>query len=229
MGDGYPFKVFLAMALFMLSGSLNAILGNVSGITTAVQARWTQTSTAASVPTQGGNITNVNISASVQLTNKWADFYGNVTGAAIQLRDAGGLVVYNWSYSAAAGKGEVCVSSGNVFPLGTPTAPANMGDVNTLWSLGNIDNASNTYNGTFSGLNLSGTVISPPGARLQGSSSFTDAAVYNGTTGAKANYAFCTNISSSGTNYANLNYNYELMVPTTPSAVETYYFYIELT
>ena len=219
--------VFLAFALFIFSGSLNAVITNVTSVLSASQARWTQTTATSSATTQGGNITNANITGATQLTTKWADFYGNISGNTIALRDAAGNYVYTWAYSAAAGKGEICLSTASTFPPGT-LASANLTDLNTQWQLGTMDNATGTFNTTFNGLNITSSVISPVGAAIQGSSTFTCAAVYNGTLGAKGGYAYCTNISNAGKNYLNANYNYEVLVPTTPSATETYYFYIEL-
>ena len=213
--------------IFLLAGAASAVITNVTTISSAAQARWTQTSATAFATTQGGNITNTNLTGAVQLTTKWADFYGNISTSTIQLRDAGGTAVYTWAYSAAAGKGEICLSTASTFPPGT-LASANLTDLNTQWQLGTIDNATGTFNTTFNGLNISASVISPVGAAIQGSSTFTCAAVYNGTLGAKGGYAYCTNISNAGKNYLNANYNYEVLVPTTPSATETYYFYIEL-
>ena len=210
---------------------MSDMIFGISGATTSgiVQTRWSGAVTAQTAVTQGGNITNANITGATQLTTKWAYFYGNISGNTIALRDAAGNYVYTWAYSAAAGKGEICLSTASTFPPGT-LASANLTDLNTQWQLGTIDNATGTFNTTFNGLNISASVISPVGAAIQGSSTFTCAAVYNGTLGAKGGYAYCTNISNVGKNYANVNYNYELLVPTTPGTgvVETYYFYVEL-
>ncbi len=225
---GYKGALFGIILMCLFAGSASAIT-NATLSVAGNQARWQGSSTAASRYTTGGNISNVNITGVVQLTQKWADFYGTVTGGSIKLQDASENAVYTWAYSTANGSGEVCLSTKSSFPGPiTSLASANLADMNSLWTLGTIDNASNTFNTTFGGLNISETVISPVGAKLQGSSTFTVAAVYNGTTGSKNNYAFCTNISNAGTNYAGVASNYEIMVPTTPLGVETYYFYIEL-
>jgi hypothetical protein len=223
---GALFGIILVICLF--AGSASAI-SNATLSTSNNLARWQGSTTSASKYTTGGNISQVNISSVIQLTTKWADFYGSVSGASIRLRDSGGSDVYTWDYSTANGSGVVCLSTGSVFPGPTSSLmSANLSAMNSLWGLGTIDNASNTFNTTFGGLNISGTVFSPVGARLQGSSSFSVAAISNGTNSTKNAFSFCTNISSSGTNYAGISSNYELMVPTTPSGVETYYFYIEL-
>ena len=212
----------------LLAGALSAI----TNVTTASQsnfARWSPTYGPASITTQGGNISWINITAAYQLTAKWADLFGTVTGANIILAAAGDTTnyVYRWNATSAT-KGVVCVSEGSSFPSSTLSS-ANLTDINGLWSLTTIDNATNTYNTTFTSVNISSqTLFNANGSRLQGQSTFTDAAIYNGTTGSKGNYAFCTNISSSGKNYNNVAVNYELLVPTTPSSTETYNLYLEI-
>ena len=113
--------VIFAVAMALLAGVLMAIQGattNNNAGSGAVEVRWTG-ATAGSNATQGGNITNANITGAVQLTTKWADFYGNISGNTIALRDAAGNYVYTWAYSTAAGKGEICLSTASTFPPGT--------------------------------------------------------------------------------------------------------------
>lgn len=222
---GFRRALFGVILICLFAGAVSAMT-NVTSLTQVNQARWAGSGAGASVITQGGNITNANITSVVQLTNKWADIYGNISGTSLQLRDASNNIVYTWAYSAASGRGEVCASTGSTFPSGTPIT-GTTADMNSLWNLGSVDNATNTYNTTFSNLNISGTVLSPIATKIEGSSNFTVGAIVNAT-GIKSNYAFCTNINNTGTNYLGTNYNYELLVPTTPGGVETYYFYIEL-
>ncbi|MCX8197247.1 MAG: hypothetical protein N3G80_02945 [Candidatus Micrarchaeota archaeon] len=218
--------IFIVLGFLLFADTVYAIT-NATLSTQVNRARWTGTAGAASRVTEGGNISNVNISGVVQLTTKWADFFGTVSGAAIRLQDSAENIVYSWAYSTANGSGEVCLSTASAFP-GPTLSGANLSAMNTLWSLGTIDNATNTFN-TTSSINISGQLISgAPASKLQGSSSFTVVALFNGTTTTKNAFAFCTNLNNTGKNYANEGVHYEIMVPTTPSAVETYYFYIEL-
>ena len=213
--------------LALIAGSLSAIT-NVTSVSQTNLARWSQPTAPSSVATQGGNITNANITGASQLTTKWADIYGSITVANIILTSSGLTNnVYTWNATAAT-KGDVCVSTASTFP-GPTLSSANVTDINTVWSLTTIDNATNTYNITLSNFNISGSVISSVNASdLQGLSSFFDAAIFNGTTGSKGNYAFCTSINSTGKNYNNVTANYELLVPTTPGGTDTYNFYMEI-
>ena len=205
----------------LLAGALNAMT-NVTTATNMSFARWSQTTGAASITTQGGNITWINITNAAQLTTKWADLFGSIANSSIILGASGDTqYVYTWNASAGT-KGDVCVSEGGGFPSGTLSS-ANLTDINGLWSLTTIDNATNTYN-TTSTINVSSQgIITANASRLQGSSTFTDVAIYNGTLGSKNNYAFCSNISSSGKNYNNVNANYELLVPTSPGSTSEIY------
>ncbi|MEM4348300.1 MAG: hypothetical protein QXN37_01900 [Candidatus Anstonellaceae archaeon] len=216
----------LLFASLLFAGAANAIINATLG--SEIKSRWTGTSGAASSVTEGGNITYVNISGATQLTSKWASFYGLIQSATIALRSST-ATVYSWSYSPANGSGEVCLSSSNSFPGPiTSLTGANLSAMNSLWNLGTIDNATNTFN-TTSSINISGQVVSgAPAAKLQGSSTFTVVALFNSTTSSKNAFAFCTQINNSGKNFQNSDVHYEIMVPTTPGAAETYYFYLEL-
>ncbi|MFH2100546.1 MAG: hypothetical protein ABII71_00460 [Candidatus Micrarchaeota archaeon] len=190
-------------------------------------ARWVAT-TGVSVDTEGGNISQVTLGA-YTLTDRWAAFFGNISGS-LNLTDASATNnVYSWAWDADGG-GEVCASEGNDFDwtaVSTATAVA----VDTAWGFGNVaDNATETF--TTSGCNLAfeqGSVAATIDVAHQGSSTFTTCGVDDG--GAtETDFAFCTNISSTGVNYNGTGAMYEIMVPTTAgSAVtETYFFFVEL-
>ena len=195
--------------------------------TEGATAHWAGTATAASVNAAGGNITAVNISA-VSLTTRWAAFSGNVS-ASINLTN-GATSVYSWAWSPTAG-GRVCLSTGTGFNWNTPfnvTGTTNMTAANTLWGFGtNADNFTNTFL-TPCTLTIGGILINATNAtHLGGSSTFTDCLVQDNAVAAMTDFAYCTNISSSGTNYANTAVNYEVMVPVT-GATQSYAFFLEL-
>ena len=209
----------LASSLFAISGA------TTSGI---VQTRWSGAVTAQTAVTQGGNITGVNL-ASTQLTSKWAEFNGNVTGT-IRLSDTQvGSAVYVWTYTPGTNGGEVCASTGSSFPSGTPTT-STTGNIDTQFALSAPDNAAGTYNTTCPALTISqGALTGFIAAKLQGSSTFTTCAM-NASGTAAANHAFCTltNTTAAGKNYLNVPSNFELLVPSTGTAGGTYYFYMQL-
>jgi len=234
-------RAFLGVMLVsLLAGSLYAVQNASIQGTSVNLARWAGTGgSAAPQVTEGGNISNVNLTGIVQLTEKWAAFFGNISGSTIVLRDSANTV-YSWSYSIANTSARVCVSNASSFPTGAMEA-ALPADVNTLWGLGTgtsgTDNATNTLTVTGTNLlSLSGTSIScavTPCA-VTDRSNFTTVATYNGNSASADNYAFCTVANATGTNFKGQNYNYELMVPTISSGsgaagpAVTYYFYLEI-
>lgn len=224
------YLVFGAVIIAIFAGALMAIQGattnNVAG--GAVPTRWAGAS-ASSDLTEGGNITLMNLSAT-ELTERWAAYYGNVTGTII-LGDLGARI-YQWSYTIASG-GEVCMAtdSAQTFAGMSNATPA---VVDTAFGLGSTnDNAANTLNISNCTLVLStGTEQNTTCARHQGNSTFFTAVIVDAGNTTEADFAFCTNISSTGRWFGSSTgvANYELMVPTTPTAgaTETYFFYAEL-
>ena len=214
--------------LFFGVGIVMAISG-ASPTQVGAQTRWAGNA-AASLTTEGGNITAANVAAET-LTDKWADFYGNISGN-ISLRDSGSRV-YTWTWSPASG-GEVCLSTASAFAF-SPISGSSAVAANTQLAFGTAsDNFTNTYNATcdsdLSFAQSSVTAATSAAAKLQGSSGFTDCAINTTVTSSKDDYAFCTHINSTGTAYNGASSHYEIMVPTTfsPSATDTYFFYAEL-
>ncbi len=62
---------------------------------------WTPSSTPGSVSTQGGEVTEVNLST-YTVTSKWVGFWGNISGG-IRLADASGNTFYEWTVSDPTG------------------------------------------------------------------------------------------------------------------------------
>jgi hypothetical protein len=234
--------VVLAGVLIVANADIVMAISNASVSGGGPQARWAgNISSAGTNTTQGGNITAINI-ASYSLTNKWADFYGNVSGA-ISLGDSSG-VVYSWAWSTTSG-GTVCLSTNASFPFSSAHNMTNGTGIDLAWGFTTTDSdsANNTFGGNNSGLanankcNLNFTQTNITGTAnvsLQGSSTFTDCLIGANssaiTSGQTYNLAFCTPISSSGTNYRSVPSNFEVMVATSnvPGVKTTYYFYAEL-
>ena len=212
------FAVLIAGLVFALEGAAPTLVA---------QTRWSG-GTAGNVITEGGNISAVNVN-SASLTDKWAAFYGNVSGS-INLTN-GAASVYSWSWTAVSG-GEVCVSTATSSAnFGAAMTAAAAATVNSVYSLGTAaDNATNTFTATNCTLNFTqANIVSAPYVKHSGVSSFFTCAVRDGVASAKANHLFCTNITSTGTAFNGQSANYELMVPTTPgTGTEQYYFYQEL-
>lgn len=226
VGGKRQFEKLFVIAIASLALMSLAVYA-LSGISTSVgeRTRWSGL-TAGSIATEGGNITHSNVT-SVSLTDRWAAFFGNVTGG-IALTN-GSSTLYSWTWALETG-GEVCLSENSTLPIESSFTTASASNINTAFGHGSAaDNATNTYEANNCSLVFSqATVTNTAYAKHKDHSSFYTCPVYDGTGGsAKADYLFCTNISN-GTTYHNLSYNYEVLVPTAPgTGSETYYFYAE--
>ena len=228
-------NLLMATLAVIMGASIVLAMSGAGALTVGATSRWAG-ETASSESTQGGNITSQNLSTQTQ-TQKWAEFYGNITGNIVLLDTSGNNTsrVFKWAWTSSSG-GEVCLTqaqAGNFDVVGTTSASS----INSAWSLGSAaDNASNTYNLTNCSMNLAGgQVTATADAQIQGYSTFHSCALSIGTglSSSKSSYAFCSNISASGKNFNNTTSNYEVLVPISPGstsgiATETYYFYAEL-
>jgi len=231
-------KLFVILGVLLLgSGLVMAYPVNATVNGVYHYGTWVPLATAGNFTTEGGNISEVNVTASAQLTDRWAGIFGVITGTEIVLKssdDAGGTHLYNWTASTAAG-GEICVSTGSGFDFSaiqeTIEGDIEVGD----WVFGDVaDNVSNTFEDPGCGLVF--TAVTPANTdnttyiNHVGSDFITCAFKDTATPTAPANLAFCTEINASGTNYKGNAVDYELMVPTNDSvgAIETYYFFVEI-
>lgn len=216
-----------AVILALLAGAYVAISG--SALTQSAQTtRWGGQS-AASVTTQGGNITYANLSAIV-LTTRWTAYLGNISGTYVL--GTAGSPVYSWSYTLVTNNATVCVSE-NSSAAFTSILNATYMSVDRNWSMGSaVDNATNTLTLTNCTTTLASvTVTNGTSVRDQGNSTFQTCAVSTDNAQTNASIAFCTNVSTAGRafNNAGSSANYEIMAPTVPTGTaETYYFYVEL-
>ncbi len=214
---------------------LSSLVFAMSGATTTFvqeRGRWNGTGGANNRTIEGGNITGVNVNAgSNALTEKWASFYGNVSGA-IRLTDSSGAAdVYSWSWSDTNG-GEVCLSKDSGFSWASAATTTAL-EVDTAFNFGTApDNATSTYNDASCNLTINEVAgaITSTGTPLQGSSTFTNCVLEDTATPGTSDFAFCTLINATGTNWNNEASDYEIMVPTnhTAGATETYFFFMEL-
>jgi hypothetical protein len=226
-------KYVLALFGVLLFGA--GIVMAISGadVTQVSSYRWTGL-TAGNLTTEGGNITNANVNGT-SLTDRWAAFWGDVTGAIVLGNRT--TYVYQWAWNPASDAGEVCLSTASAYNFVNASAAA-AADIDTAWSFtSGADQAADTFSGTCSALNFVHTSVAAPIKITHHSpSTFMTCGIRTEAAGtAKANFAFCTAIqnTSTGLNYNNAAANYEIMVPTadgtaSPSATETYYFYAEL-
>ena len=97
-------KIFLvltiAATLLMLSGAATLAAPTNASVQVGTQER-APSQPAGNLQTEGGNVTEVNVSA-YQVTTKWAGFYGTVSGD-IRLADAANHIFYQWTVNDPTG------------------------------------------------------------------------------------------------------------------------------
>ena len=201
-------------------------ISGASNVAIVNEARWSG-SAAPSDETEGGNITYANVTGTV-LTDKWASYFGNVSGN-ITLDDNGANAsVYSWSWALATG-GEICLSTASAYDFSTPTV-ATGANVDTAWAFSgaDADSGANTFAGACTLDFAQGSVVGTQYIDIKGASTYNSCVIYDGAGAAETDYAFCTALAD-GLNYNSSTVHYEVMVPTTVGNVlETYYFYVEL-
>ncbi len=209
------FKKLLALfAVFLAVSGIAMAIDRTTGVTSADYARWTPTPGGSDV-TEGGNITSANLTSSA-LTDKWAGYFGNVTGTLLLRKDGDTWDLYNWTYTPEGG-GEVCTSTNPSFTF-TGAVAATAANINTAWNFTSTDadDAVDTFNdGTCVDLAFSeGTVSSAIMATHMGSSNYYTCAITDIDGGTlKNDFAFCTHMTL-GNNYLGEPVGYELLSPT---------------
>jgi len=229
--------IMLAAFAVLLLGSVFAIEPADPDLTGSVQDRYNFSVTSDNnVTTEGGNVTNVTVSTNAS-TERWVGFYGNVSGNLLLKKGDLGAALYTWTWTPA-GVGEVCVSTDPAFGWATLANLASVVGIDTAWNPtvpAAVDNATGTLNES---CNLN---INPIGAVTGlGQQTANNAGTYNwetcavadtGAPAAKNDYAFCVNISLGNTPApSNQTAMYQVIAPAnaTATALETYFFYVEL-
>ena len=231
-------KLFVLFAVFLaVSGMAMAIRGATLDGSMTDLTRWTGATSTANDTTEGGNITYGNLNGS-SLTDRWAGYFGNISGANIYLTDSvGGTTnyLYSWAVAGANQTGEVCVSTNASFAFSVAEASTGA-DIDTAYSWASgADTGANTFTGTGcslifeeQGVTVASTAYADGDS---GGSSFYTCVVDDGAVAADDDFAFCTNITVGGTNYLGGGAEYELVVPAsdaTPTSSTLYWFFIEI-
>lgn len=223
----------LMLALFgVLLGSTFAAITNVTDTVEGVTGKYTYNLGTANTTTEGGNVTEVNLSSNSS-TEKWAGFYGNVSGNLLLAQSYTTPAMYVWTWAPASG-GEVCASTGADFGWSAvQTTTRNLIDAAWYFATGDSDSATSTLTDGSATYDVNGVTGATTGTYTNDNSG---AAVWqtfalDDTGTAKGDFAFCVNMSTTNTFAPNGNTGaYQLMVPTneTVNTFETYFFFVEL-
>ncbi|MEM2909437.1 MAG: hypothetical protein QW171_04755 [Candidatus Bilamarchaeaceae archaeon] len=195
--------------------------------TVGVTGKYTQVGQA-NVTTEGGNVTNLNLSGNIS-TEKWAGFWGNVSGLIVL--SPGTNMFYTWTWTSANG-GEVCaVAAPSGFDW-TNVQRVAASAIDTIWGFVTADTDSATYTLTEScNVAVAGRSVSGSAGETTGGGTFQTCAVADGVApAAKSDIAFCVNITQGGALFNGQTGDYQLMTATneTMNSFETYYFWLEL-
>ena len=220
-------KIKYAFALLLIAGLAFAIqpaedwdLGATGKYAQVLEVNYT---------TEGGNVTEINLTSNIS-TEKWAGFWGDVTGQLV-LAPNNADMFYTWAWDSTDG-GEVCaVAAPSGFDW-TNVALAAAGAIDTVWGFatGDTDSSANTVADTCS-IEVAGTAIPSTACTTNVEGGLESVVVQDGAPvlGVKDGLAFCVNITA-GTSLWAETVDYTLLVPTDEEAgtYETYHFWLEL-
>ena len=181
----------------------------------------------ANVTTEGGNVTPLNLSSNIS-TEKWAGYWGNVSGEIVL--SPGVSMFYTWAWDSGDG-GEVCaVAAASGFDwAAVQTILATT--IDTIWVFDtlNTDSAAGTLQSSCN-VDVAGTPVAGSVGTTTGGGTFETCAVGDGDNAAKSDVAFCVNITQGGTLFNALTGDYQLLAATDETAgnTETHYFWLEL-
>jgi hypothetical protein len=215
------------LALLLL-GSLAFAIAPVENWNVVSTGKYTQV-TAANVTTEGGNVTNLDLDGNVS-TEKWAGYWGDVTGEIVLSPAVGSPMFYQWTWTPADG-GEVCAIAA---PAGFNWASVQTiagATIDTIWGFAaGTDDATNTLDEACN-VDVAGTaVVGSDGVTTNGAGAFQTCAVGDGDDTAKGDVAFCVDIQDGGTVFNGGSGDYQLLAATDDAlgATETHYFWMEL-
>jgi len=219
-------KILLAL---LLVGSLAFAIQPAEGWNVGSIGKYSPTGNA-NVTTEGGNVTNLNLSGNIS-TEKWAGYWGNVTGRILLTPGPASQLFYSWAWDSSRG-GEVCAiaaSSGFDWSALQSTTAAY---VDSIWGFGAAtDNATNTYTANTCDLTIAGIAVTNTAGNTTGVGGFESCVVADqAAPAAKQDLAFCVKIDQNGNLFNGQTGDYELLAPTnmTAGAYETHYFWLEL-
>jgi hypothetical protein len=220
-------KTIWALAFVVLACGTAFAIGNAT-VTPGTQSKYAGIANTGNVTTEGGNVSGVNVNSTTS-TEKWAGFYGNVSGNIVLAEAGQSVFLYTWT--ANQSNGEVCVSTAanpSWATLGAGVASI----VDTVWSYASADtdSAVNTFK-TTEDYAIQNQTITGAASATTGMGSF-ETGIINTTSPAATqdNLAFCVKSNAAGLNYRNQSANFELIVPTGQGATDTeqYFFFVEL-
>ncbi|MDA3836428.1 MAG: hypothetical protein PF542_02285 [Nanoarchaeota archaeon] len=225
-------KIYLFAVMIMsvlLSASFALAVNGAS--TVDVENSTTAAITAAtSTPALAGNVTELVISGSTT-TQTWTGFFGNVSGA-IELSDAAGKVMYNWSAANPSGKVLASVNQTVDWSNIACASAANITALETAYQATGTDGVDETFVGTAGSHIIAGSTLdSCSSTNVYDStgtsgSSFEELLLWDGEAA-----VFASILENDATGYDNKSHDFEMLVLEDGhgnSDTKDYYFFVEL-
>jgi len=217
------------MLALLFAASLAFAIQPAETWTLGTTGKYTQLTTA-SQQTEGGNVTYGNLTGNVS-TEKWAGFWGNVSGNIVLAPGANQPMFYTWAWTSADG-GEVCAVAAPSFTWASVQA-VGAATIDAIWGFDvlNTDSASNTLADASCNVIVAGIAVPPStGVTTNGGTFETCAVADAGAPVWKDDIAFCVNITQGGTLFNSLTGDYQLLTAANETAgqYETYNFWLEL-
>lgn len=178
--------------------------------------------------TEGGNLTQVDLDVD-SMTERWAGYYGNVTGN-ISLGD-GTDDIYQWTWTPYD-EGEVIASTAGSGISWDALENGAATDVDTQWGFSSGSDQAEDAFADFTTFTIGDqTMTDCPAEDTNGAGAFKTAIVKDNTTvTAKTDLLFVCPIDNDGATFNNEVHDFEMIVPTKDAIDQTeqYYFYVEL-
>ncbi len=219
------YLTILVMGLFAISLFAVMALAQPTGGATSVGTAESWTGTAStSTATEGGNITELNVSGYAQ-TGRWAGFWGEITGG-FRLADSSAEVFYEWTISDPT-DAVVYAANGTVSNWAGVVA-AGVGDMPSFLTTAATDNYTNTFDNTELFTSASMSIITTPYASTWQNGAQGVLKTYALKDGADSDIIWAGKaISDAQAFQAAGTVDYQILVPADSTPI-TYNFYLEL-
>lgn len=235
-------QTVIVIAMLILLTAVIAVRAIPEGVTVAVgtpETKAAASATGGNVTADGGNVTNVNITAITQ-TGAWQGFFGEVAAnGSITLQDASGDVFFSWNATNLSGEIYASRDSGINFALIKPNNNCSIDNV--LTGFGFSDSVNNTFtNNSNVAISVGNVVINASTAcavytyvnSAPQSTSFNEMIlsddVVNATVGGNTS-VYATVINSNTVGFDGATHDYQLLVPVNRTAgTNLYFFFAEI-
>lgn len=213
-------SVLIALGVFYFIFSASAANPDEASVTPGTPETWTGPTTPGNTTAEGGNITEVTLSAITQTTH-WQGFWGQVSGA-IALRDTSGDTMYNWTMGVT---GNVYISNESSITWSGIT------NVSSTWCNSITGTGDDACNDTFKDGSTSFTIAgnTVPGVNITQTFDSTGAGTWDeGILNASGKMLFAATVYNNADTFQGGSADFQAIVPVNGSTTRTYFFWIEL-